>query len=283
MDQDAGREAGAAWAEFFGGLPSGAKILDLGTGNGLLPLIALQVSDGAKKDFEVHGADFADIDPGKALPEHAPHLARITFHPGAATEKLPFPDASFDAISAQHAFEYGDPEKSAAEVARILKKGGKIRFLMHASDSEIIKANVCKIEQSRYILEDIKLFDLTLEAGKTGQGEALRAALGMTRDRFEQDRNKVDLDQLLELLWGAYEQRDKFQSRDAFQHWITENKAELAAQKVRIEALMNAALDKAGVEALEKSFKALGFEVKTSPVNAKVGGQVGWLLEGEKL
>ncbi len=125
MDQDAGREAGAGWAEFYGSLPKGAKILDLGTGNGLLPLIALQVSDGAGKAFEVHGADFADIDPVKALPDHAPHLRRVTFHPGCPNEKLPFAAGTFDAVTAQHAFEYGDPKKSAAEVASVLKQKGK--------------------------------------------------------------------------------------------------------------------------------------------------------------
>lgn len=283
MDPEAGREMGAGWAEFLGKLPAGSKILDVGTGNGLLPLIALQVSDSTGKEFEVHGADFADIDPGKALPEHAPHLARITFHPNCPTEKLPFADQTFEAVTAQHAFEYGDPEKSAVEVARILKGGGKFRFLMHAAESEIVKANFCKIEQSRYILDDVKLFELTREAVKTGDGDALKGALGITATKFESDPNTGDLIQLLDLLWGAYEQRDKFESTQVFQNWISENRAELAAQKVRIEALLDAALDKAGVEALEKTFKNLGFEVKASSVNAKVGGQVGWLLEGKKL
>ena len=282
MDPDAGREMGADWAKFLGKLPVGSKILDIGTGNGLLPLIALQVSDAAKKDFEVHGADFADIDPGKALPDYAPHLARVTFHPGCRTENLPFPDQNFEAVLAQHAFEYGDLAKSAVEVARILKRSGKFRFLMHAADSEIIKSNVCKIEQSRYILENVKLFELTREAVKIGEGEALKGALGITASRFEKDLNTGDLNQLLDLLWGAFEQRDNFESDDVFQTWISENQAELAAQKVRIEALMGAALDKAGIKKLEKTFKGLGFEVKTSPVNSKVGGQVGWLMEGEK-
>ncbi len=283
MDPEAGREIGAGWAEFYGGLPKGAKILDIGTGNGLLPLIALQVSDGAKKEFEVHGADLADIDPEKALPEHAPHLARVTFHPGCPTERLPFPAGTFDAITGQHAFEYGDPEKSAGEVASVLKSGGKFRFLMHAAGSEIIKANFCKIEQSRYILEDVKLFEMTREAVKIGDGEALKGALGITSSKFASDPNTTDLIQLLDLLWGAFEQRDKFESDAVFQHWIKENRAELGAQKVRIEALFEAALDKPGIKALENIFKALSFNLKTTPVNAKVGGQVGWLMEGDKL
>ncbi|MHA1544488.1 MAG: class I SAM-dependent methyltransferase [Alphaproteobacteria bacterium] len=282
MDPEAGREIGAQWAEFYGALAKGSKILDIGTGNGLLPLIALQVSDSTGKDFEVHGADLAEIDPAKAVPEQAAGLNRITFHSNCPSENLPFENNSLDAITAQHAFEYGDQAKSAAEVARILKKGGKIRFLIHAADSEIIKANTCKIEQSRYILDEAGLFELTLEAAKTGQGEDLRAALEKTDEHFSGDPNTADLIQLLDLLWGAYEQRDKFQSDQVYQHWIAENKAELAAQKLRIEALIEAAMDKAGVEALAKTFQNLGIKVKTSEIQAKVGGQVGWLLEGEK-
>lgn len=282
LDPEGARELGAGWAGFFGGLPEGAKILDIGTGNGIVPLIAVQVSNAAGKGFEVHGADYAQIDPAKTLPEQKALLARVTFHPETPTEDLPFKAGFFDAVTAQHAFEYGDPGKSAAEVARVLKKGGKIRFLIHASGGEILKANLCKIEQSRYILEQARLFDLVQKAAQTGQGEDLKAALGACAKKFEKDPAKRDLNELLSLLWGAFEQRDKFEGTEGLNAWLKENEAELRAQMERIKALEKAARDENGMKTLVRIFRDCGVAAEFSPVKTAGGQVTGWLLTGER-
>lgn len=281
LDPNAAQEIGAGWAAFFGTLPQGARTLDIGTGNGILPLIALQVSEATNMGFEVYGADYAAIDPMKALPDQAALLSKITFHPNTATEKLSFPDSHFDAVTAQHAFEYGEHAASAKEIARVLKPDGRIRFLMHASGGAIVEANLCKIEQARFIVEEVKLFQLVAKAAESGQGDDLKAALSTTSQKFAGDPSTQDLEMLLELLWGAYEQRDKFENEQAFQHWLAENEAELLAQSARIGALKAASLEEKAMQTIIQHFADAG--VKANFAAVEIGGaKVGWLLEGQK-
>lgn len=50
------------WVEFFSGLPEDARILDIGTGNGAVALIALESAASAGRHYEIHGTDLAQID-----------------------------------------------------------------------------------------------------------------------------------------------------------------------------------------------------------------------------
>ena len=56
-------EVREAWVEFFTPLPDGARILDIGTGNGVVPLIAADTAAALGRRWEIHGADLAQIDP----------------------------------------------------------------------------------------------------------------------------------------------------------------------------------------------------------------------------
>jgi len=288
-DREASRTVIDGWVAFFAGLPVAAKILDVGTGNGFLPLLALEVSEKLGKKFEIHGSDYAAIDPVRAIPEQKDKFSRIVFHPETPTEHLPFEEASLDAITAQHALEYGDIEKAVGEAARVLKPGGKVRFALHAAESEIVTANLPKINQCRYILEEGKLFEAAEAAvrdalaGKGDKGEALGSALSEAANKFRGDANTGDLEELLGLLWGAYEARENFPDFAAFKAWLDENRAETEAQLVRIEAMRDAALHREEAENLKTQLKQAGFgDVALDAEQAPGGKQTGWLIEGER-
>ncbi len=287
-DREGGRAVIEGWAAFFTGLPEGAKILDAGTGNGFLALLALDVSDQLERNFEIHGSDYAAINPVAAVPEQSELLNRIRFHPETPSENLPFEDGTFDALTAQHALEYGDMTKSIAEISRILKKGGRVRFLMHAAKSEIIRANAPKVAQCRYVLEEIRLFEIAEAAveealaGKGDGGRGLKEALSQTANKFRDDANTRDLTELLGLLWGAFEGRANFPDVAAFKTWLDENRAETKAQMLRIEAMREAALTKEGAENLIAEMKSSGFKDVTlrEDKDPKTGALTGWLVEG---
>lgn len=277
------------WAAFFGRLPSGAAVLDLATGNGYLALLALRAADRAGKTFQVHGADYAAIDPPRAVPGLAAELARIEFHPRVACEKLMFAADTFDAVVSQHGIEYADTGAAIREAARVLKPGGKARFLVHARGGAILAANLPKINQCEYVLEKAKLFDATDRAvtdalaGRGGDGAALKKALSETANRFANDPNTADLDTLLNLLWGAYEQRKNFPGLAAFRGWLSENRKQTEAQLHRIRAMEKAALDQTGVKQFAGKMKTAGFgAVRTARFEAKGGALIGYLIEAEK-
>jgi SAM-dependent methyltransferase len=105
-------------AKFVSGAPRSGTLLDLGSSDGetlghiaeLRPDLKLRAADiGGKPENYPAGCDFARVD-----------LER---------EKLPWPDASVDAITCMHLIEHLTDLKSLiSETARLLKPGGKVYF-----------------------------------------------------------------------------------------------------------------------------------------------------------
>ncbi len=101
-------------------LCAGERVLDVAAGNGNATLAA------ARRLAEVTSTDYvgALLEGGKAraAAEHLP----VTFRQADA-EALPFADGSFDvALSTFGVMFTPDQEKSAAEMARVVRKGGRI-------------------------------------------------------------------------------------------------------------------------------------------------------------
>jgi SAM-dependent methyltransferase len=96
---------------------SGQRILDLGTGTGLLA-----------REFAKNGCIASGTDVAAGQIEEAARLASAEqlscdFYV-ASSETQPFPNATFDCITAMQCWLYFDQEKTIAEVKRLLKPGG---------------------------------------------------------------------------------------------------------------------------------------------------------------
>jgi len=90
------------WLAFFAALDDGGRVLDVGTGNGAITLLAKEAATAAGRHLEIHGADLAAIDPPRHVPNGASLFAGIAFHAGVPCERLGFADGSFDAVSGQY-------------------------------------------------------------------------------------------------------------------------------------------------------------------------------------
>jgi SAM-dependent methyltransferase len=123
-------QAADAYDEFFGpithrliapvldatSVTRGTRLLDIACGPGHL------VAEAAARGSHVVGIDIAHAMIRRAQAT-LPHL---DFRQGDA-HRLPFPDASFDAVTGNFAILHlGDPEGAAAEFARVLAPGGHV-------------------------------------------------------------------------------------------------------------------------------------------------------------
>jgi len=101
---------------------NGQKVLDLGTGTGVLP-----------RNMYRFGADWTGTDISENQIEQAKHLAavqnmNIQFTVSSA-ETIPFPEESFDVITACQCFWYFEPAVIAPKLAGLLKANGKLVIL----------------------------------------------------------------------------------------------------------------------------------------------------------
>lgn len=119
----------SAWYGFIDGLPRGARVLDLATGDARV-LRWMQIK---RADLHLTGVDLAP-----RLPAAPPG---VTVSGGVPMENLPFDADSFDAAVSQFGFEYGDPIKSASEIARVLSSAGQIALMVHRGDGPILEHN----------------------------------------------------------------------------------------------------------------------------------------------
>ena len=103
----------------------GQKVLDIGTGTGVLP-----------RNMYRYGADWTGTD---ISPEQIAQAVRLSREAGmdisyfaVPAEKLDFPDASFDVVTACQCFWYFDHDRVMPLLHRMLKPGGKLLILYMA-------------------------------------------------------------------------------------------------------------------------------------------------------
>lgn len=171
-----------AWVAFFSTLPDGARILDVGTGNGAVAMIAAETALATERTWEIHATDLARINPMRDVPDAARRLAGIKFHPDVATEHLPFEAESFDAVSGQYALEYTDIPAALAEIHRVMKPGGNAQFIVHHANSILVKRAQLSLEDGELVLGQTKIFRrlhklVTMENAVPGTTERVTAEL----------------------------------------------------------------------------------------------------------
>src|SRR5215468_10970767 len=108
----------------FAGIRSGEKVLDVGTGTGVVAITAART-----------GAQVTGLDLTPALLEQARENSRIArmenivWMEGDA-EDLPYSDASFDVVLSQFGHIFAPrPEVAVSEIRRVLKPDGRSRLL----------------------------------------------------------------------------------------------------------------------------------------------------------
>ena len=109
----------------LGRLPSGARLLEVGSGGGQL---AVRFA-GRRPDLDITGVDLSPDQVARATERTRDLSDRVRFVEGSALA-LPFAAESFDAVlSVASIKHWPDPAQGVAECARVLRPGGLLAIL----------------------------------------------------------------------------------------------------------------------------------------------------------
>jgi ubiquinone/menaquinone biosynthesis C-methylase UbiE len=279
-----------AWMDFFSSCQNGTRILDICTGNGAVAAIAREVATVTGRNIEIHACDLARIDPMQNVADAADRLEGIRFHPQMAIEKMPFPNASFDAVSGQYALEYTDIPKSMVQIYRVLKSGGGAQFVIHHSGSPMHHHARVNMREAEFILQDTKLYRRLRQLASTDQatpkfaqnaGKQLQLAIQAIKRALPEARAAgggrafvVALDTTRNLLalrtqYGpAHLNREIDIVESSLRHWVH-----------RLKDLVNYSKDRQAMLDIENQALQLGFEIVGCGTQTR-GEQdlVGWKL-----
>lgn len=172
---------GQGWLDAMGRLTRGARVLDLATGNGSLPKLA--VDHLSELELEFDAVDLAELRPTWCQALGAEQRARLRFHSGIAAEQLPFPAECFDMVISQFGIEYSNRRQSHPESVRVLKSGGKWSAVVHHAQSIIVHNARDELRHGEWLFQPNGLLatvhDLSplFERARTAEGR-----IGLDRD-----------------------------------------------------------------------------------------------------
>jgi SAM-dependent methyltransferase len=279
------------WTEFFRGVADAARLLDIGTGNGAISLIARQTADSLGRTYEIHGADLAHINPSRDVADGARLFAGITFHPGVAAEKLPFKAESFSAVSGQYALEYTDTRQSLAQVLRVLKPGAAAQFVMHHAGSIIVDRAHASLRQADDVLLNTKVYrklrrfldaELRSRIAARSAWEDLATALSALRLSGQAEADRLVIDITLDAVPKLLDSRSSL-SRAALDREIDSVENELRNSVRRLHDLVAAASTDCAMAEYAQRAHSLGFiDVTYGPMYHARRALVGWRFQLRK-
>ncbi|KFZ31386.1 hypothetical protein IDSA_01300 [Pseudidiomarina salinarum] len=292
------------WDTTFAEIPTGGTVIDAGSGNGALALLAFDYSRANQKDFVIHGVDAARIDPAAQLSKSSPAIAKklkqITFHSETPVEQMPFVAGSVDAVVSQFAFEYADRNQALKSILESLKEGGTFTAMAHHASSSLLKDSKQGVVILTDILENSPLFqqadlliDLAAQAipqlGEKGWSEfshnrIISRSIQWTMQALQERYNKAEqqmwvndvvrrVARVMQVMKG--DNLAECRKQLAFEYHL------LSDHKLRLQDQLNAALAKKDITALKKAAEKSGAKFEADVIEHD-GDTFAWTLKIRK-
>lgn len=276
------------WLGFFSALDDGARILDVGTGNGAIALLAKEAATAAGMRFEIHGADLAAIDPPRHVPNGVALFDGIVFHPGMPAEHLDFPTGSVDAVSGQYSLEYTDVGKALAEVWRVLRPGGRGLFVLHHEQSVLIRNARESLKHAALVLEDTKILrkvrrHATAERDSAEAARVTWAELARAATRLQQSAATSPTPHILHVVLDGVQKLLGLRTQlgaAAFEREVDRFEHDVRASVRRLHDLVGCAQSAGQMELIVATARRIGFECGPARLQHHAGENlVGWRLD----
>lgn len=287
----------AFWREQLEGLPSGACVVDIGTGNGPLALLCKSAADAAGVLWKIHGVDLADINPPSSAPDDPSRYDGIVFHAGISATALPFPDASVDLLVSQYGFEYAPREAALREAIRVIGKRGRAAFVLHSHDSLVSQVTRQQLEACEYLMGSSDIWDRTRSLvdvlghartpeqraclSEDSRAEAARKGFNDSAAALIDMANELKMPQILlnaiQHLRNVLSIADR-QGAVAANELLDQSKASLWDEWQRLRHMHAAVLGSADLAALKIYFESAGYNARLTPVDQAKDARMGWAL-----
>lgn len=287
----AAREIRERWMQWFAELPDGSRVLDLGTGNGILLAHAVAAAQQQGKRFYLTGVDLADIDPVRWLSSLPSGLRRARFLGGVAAEQLPLAAGEFDAAVSQYGLEYAALEPALAEVERILAPGGKLFWLAHAEDSSVVRQNRSQGEQAAYLLAPgsplhaMRRFVAERRRGRAPKRTAKELAAALAKaEQYCNDRPPAAVVREVCTVIAETAQRWQAYRLEDLDRMLSDSRARLQAHRQRMSDLAAAVLSPVRLAAVRRRLQPPAWQ-EASMAELRVGASassVGLLIAAQR-
>lgn len=275
------------WTGLFSELPTGKRVLDVATGNGVLLVWAAKAARAAGRTLTLTGIDLADIDPARFVPEHQRDLAVARFVGNTAAESLPFADGSFDVVVSQYGLEYADLELALSEAARVLASGGQLHWLAHDADSIVVSQGRARLADIDLLLASEGPFaamSAYTEARVRGRkvSRATRILAEALRSAEAHCAAHPPATLVRQLCGGILDTANQYEKYhpDDIERWLEENLKRLRGQRQRTSDLLSACLSGDRLARVEQALGAApwsGAAISSLGMGA-AGGSVGRLI-----
>lgn len=139
------------------------KVVDIGSGNGGIALIAQNFSDRNGLYLDVHAIDQVNLDKTTIIrnnPEYAKQLQKIHFSGSQKVENLKYSEESISLFTSQFAYEYMERGKALRAMYHALKPGGCIAIIAHSDESIITEDSRVGVASLNEALHKSPLFVL---------------------------------------------------------------------------------------------------------------------------
>ena len=268
----------STWQRIFSALPPGCRILDLATGNGAVPALAVDTLSAGQLPCRFHGTDTAAIRP--ALSRYPREGIECRWHPRTDNASLPFAAGMFDGVVSQYGAEYGDLEASIGEAVRVLRDDGWLHWVCHWRDGALAVdaadeagraarlralelpariASLVKRQQhgGKYISDSHRRTWHLPEAVRVKQG----LAEGFRLADAAPGKPRGNLGLFLHNLGHLYQHREAHSVAEMLDR-MTECDEELRVHQHRLEALVDAAVDDSRLARIRNALAHHGFELR---------------------
>lgn len=271
------------WQQVFETLPQASQIIDLGTGNGALALLAAEYAASKKLSWHIVGIDSAQIDPSGAVAARCSReILEITnFLSETSIESTGLTASSFDLAMSQFGFEYAKPDEAVAEVCRILNQSGCFVALVHVEGSVLHKQAVDGIAQvddclasglHELLVQLIRRVDVVIRKGKQpindNKCENLRARVneitGLLHEKIEEYEEPGQLSFFTERSMAVFQSGFIPRPIDEKLEFLNQVVAETLAYRQRMEDLRAAAQTQEELANLSQSLTRHGLTLQES-------------------